>query len=95
MAFCLLLNHPQGRLSSRIQNVIRDLELYKVSKPIFLGNNGYTYIICDTKNIPPKKESLLEQKNKIMQKYYLIFSERHLKRLYNEARIVNINKLNR
>jgi len=82
-------------LSSKIQNVISKVKLYEVSKPIFLGNSGYTYIICDTKNIYPKKESFLEQKNKIMQKHYLIFSERHLKRLYNESRIVNINKLNR
>mgnify|MGYP001391048852 CR=1 FL=1 len=82
-------------LSSKIQNVISKVKLYEVSKPIFLGNSGYTYIICDTKNIYPKKKLFLEQKNKIMQKHYLIFSERHLKRLYNESRIVNINKLNR
>jgi len=82
-------------LSSKIQNVISNLELITVSKPIFLGNSGYTHIICDTKNISPKKETFLEQKNKIMQKHYLIFSERHLKRLYNEASIVNINKFSR
>ena len=82
-------------LSSAIQKVVSNLELYRASKPIFLGNSGYTYIICDTKNIRPQQETLLEQKNKIMQKHYLIFSERYLKRLYNEARIVNINNLNK
>ena len=80
-------------LSSKTQNVINKLELYKVSKPIFLGNYGFTYIVCGTKKNSLKKETLLEQKNKIMQKHYLIFSERHLKRLYNEASIVNINKI--
>ena len=82
-------------LNSKTQNVISDLELYEVSKPIFLGNYGYTYIICDTKKITLKKETFLDKKNKLMQKHYLIFSERHLKRLYNESRILNINKLNR
>jgi len=82
-------------LSSKIQNVITNLELYKISKPIFVGNSGYTYVICDTKKSFTKKEPFLEQKNRIMQEHYLIFSERHLKRLYNEASIVNINKLNR
>ena len=82
-------------LNSKTQNVISDLELYEVSKPIFLGNYGYTYIICDTKKITLEKETFLDKKNKLMQKHYLIFSERHLKRLYNESRILNINKLNR
>ena len=82
-------------LNSKTQNVISDLELYEVSKPIFLGNYGYTYIICDTKKITIEKETFLDKKNKLMQKHYLIFSERHLKRLYNESRILNINKLNR
>ncbi len=82
-------------LNSKTQNVISDLELYEVSKPIFLGNYGYTHIICDTKKIKIEKETFLDKKNKLMQKHYLIFSERHLKRLYNESRILNINKLNR
>ena len=82
-------------LNSKTQNVIKDLELYEVSKPIFQGNYGYTYIICDTKKITLEKETFLDKKNKLMQKHYLIFSERHLKRLYNESRILNINKLNK
>ena len=81
-------------LSSKIQNVIKKIELYKISQPIFFGNYGYTYVICDVKNAKLKKASLLELKNKIMQKHYLIFSERLLKRLHKEANITSIKKLN-
>ena len=93
----LSLNILQSRiadLSSRIQNLIKKIELYKISQPIFIGNYGYTYILCDTKNTNLEKTSLLELKNKIMQKHYLIFSERLLKRLYKEANITSIKKLN-
>ena len=93
----LSLNILQSRiadLSSRIQNLIKKIELYKISQPIFIGNYGYTYILCDTKNTKLEKASLLELKNKIMQKHYLIFSERLLKRLYKEANITSIKKLN-
>ena len=91
------LNILQSRiadLSSRIQNLIKKIKLYKISQPIFIGNYGYTYILCDTKNTKLEKASLLEIKNKIMQKHYLIFSERLLKRLYKEANITTIKKLN-
>ncbi|MFL2830867.1 MAG: hypothetical protein ACJZ80_05895 [Candidatus Puniceispirillales bacterium] len=93
----LSLNISQSRiadLSSRIQNLIKKIKLYKISQPIFIGNHGYTYILCDTKNTKLEKTSLLELKNKIMQKHYLIFSERLLKRLYKEANITSIKKLN-
>ena len=94
----LSLNILQSRiadLSPRIQNLITKIELYKISQPIFIGNYGYTYILCDTKNTKLEKASLLEiKKNKIMQKHYLIFSERLLKRLYKEANINSIKKLN-
>ncbi len=81
-------------LSSKIQIVIRNIELYKISQPIFFGNHGFTYIICDTKKPKPERETILELKNKIMQKQFLIYSERHLKRLYKEANISYIKKLN-
>ena len=93
----LSLNILQSRiadLSSRIQNLIKKIKLYKISQPIFIGNHGYTYILCDAKNTKLEKTSLLELKNKIMQKHYLIFSERLLKRLYKEANITSIKKLN-
>ena len=72
-------------ISTKIQNVIKNFELYKISQPIFLGNYGYTYIICDVKKPNSEKKTILELKNKMMQKHYLIISERYLKRLHKEA----------
>ena len=68
-------------------------ELYKISQPIFLGNYGYTYIICDVKKPKSEKKTILELKNKMMQKHYLIISERYLKRLHKEAIIFHKKKL--
>ncbi len=82
-------------LSSKIQFIVKNIELYEISQPIFFGNSGYTYIICDTKNPKSEKETILQLKNKIMQKHFLIFSERYLKRLYKEANISTIKKLDK
>ena len=80
-------------ISTKIQNVIKNFELYKISQPMFLGNYGYTYIICDVKKPKSEKKTILELKNKMMQKHYLIISERYLKRLNKEARITHKKKL--
>ena len=80
-------------ISTKIQNVIKNFELYKISQPIFLGNYGYTYIICDVKKPKSEKKTILELKNKMMQKHYLIISERYLKRLNKEAIITHKKKL--
>ncbi len=82
-------------ISRKIQNVIKNFELYKISQPIFLGNYGYTYIICDVKKPKSEKKTILELKNKMMQKHYLIISERYLKRLNKEAIITHKKKLNK
>ena len=80
-------------ISTKIQNVIKNFELYKISQPMFLGNYGYTYIICDVKKPKSEKNTILELKNKMMQKHYLIISERYLKRLNKEAIITHKKKL--
>ena len=80
-------------ISTKIQNVIKNFELYKISQPIFLGNYGYTYIICDVKKPKSEKKTILELKNKMMQKHYLIISERYLKRLNKEAIISHKKKI--
>jgi len=80
-------------ISTKIQNVIKNFELYKISQPMFLGNYGYTYIICDVKKPKSEKKTILELKNKMMQKHYLIISERYLKRLNKEAIITHKKKL--
>ena len=80
-------------ISTKIQNVIKNFELYQISQPMFLGNYGYTYIICDVKKPKSEKKTILELKNKMMQKHYLIISERYLKRLNKEAIITHKKKL--
>ena len=80
-------------ISTKIQNVIKNFELYKISQTMFLGNYGYTYIICDVKKPKSEKKTILELKNKMMQKHYLIISERYLKRLHKEAIITHKKKL--
>ena len=80
-------------ISTKIQSVIKNFELYKISQPMFLGNYGYTYIICDVKKPKSEKKTILELKNKMMQKHYLIISERYLKRLNKEAIITHKKKL--
>ena len=80
-------------ISTKIQNVIKNFELYKISQPIFLGNYGYAYIICDVKKPKSEKKTILELKNKMMQKHYLIISERYLKRLNKEAIITHKKKM--
>ena len=34
-------------LSPKIENVIKKINLFEISAPIFLGNYGYTYVKCD------------------------------------------------
>ena len=80
-------------ISTKIQNVIKNFELYKISQPMFLGNYGYTYIICDVKKPKSEKKTILELKNKMMQKHYLILSERYLKRLNKDAIITHKKKI--
>ena len=82
-------------ISTKIQSVIKNFKLYKISQPIFLGNYGYTYIICDAKKPKSEKKTILDLKNKMMQKHYLIISERYLKRLHKEAIISHKKKLNK
>jgi hypothetical protein len=82
-------------ISTKIQNVIKNFELYQISQPIFLGNYGYTYIICDVKKPQSEQKTILELKNKMMQKPYVIISERYLKRLHKEARISHTKHLNK
>ena len=80
-------------LSSKIQVIIKNIQLYEISQPLFFGNHGFTYIICDKKKPQLKKQTILDLKNKIMQKHYLNLSKKHLNRLLKEADISNIKKL--
>lgn len=90
-----IIKSRMADLSSKIQNVTINSGLYEISQPIFFANHGYAHILCDIKKPQSKKQTNLELKNKIMQKHYLIFSEKYLKRLYKEADISDIKNFNK
>ncbi len=80
-------------LNPKIQNIIYKTNFFKISQPIFFGNNGYAYIKCDTKKAQLDKINYKNLKKSTMNKYFLIYSEKLLKRLNNEANIKLIEKL--
>ena len=80
-------------LNPKIQNLIKNINLLKISKPIFYGNNGYTFIKCDIKKAKLSKVDYEKLKTNAMNKYFLIYSEKLLKRLNNEANIIQIEKI--
>ena len=80
-------------LSPKVQYLVENINFFKTSKPFFYGNNGYTYIKCDYKKAKLGKIDYKNLKNIKMNKYFLIYSEKLLKRLINEANITQIEKM--
>ena len=80
-------------LSPNIEYLIKNLGLFEVSKPLFYGNVGFAYIICDTQNAE-NKENIKIKKNEIMNKHLLNLSNKILKRLIKQAQISQIQKIN-
>ena len=60
---------------------------------IFYGNNGYTFIKCEIEKAKLDKIDYKKIKNSTMNKYFLIYSEKLLKRLNKEANIKIIEKI--
>ena len=80
-------------LSPNIEYLIKNLGLFEVSKPLFSGNVGFAYIICDTQNAE-NKENIKIKKNEMMNKHLLNLSNKVLKRLIKQAQISQIQKIN-
>ena len=80
-------------LSLNIEYLINNLELFKVSKPLFLGNVGFAYIICDTQNAIDEDNNFIAMKNKMMNKHFLNLSNKVLQRLTKQAQITPIQKI--
>ncbi len=80
-------------LSPKIESVIEKINLFEISKPIFLGNNGYTYVKCNKIEAKLEKTNHIKLKEAKMNKYFLIYSEKLLKRLNNEANILLVEKI--
>ena len=71
------------------QNIALNTNLYKVSKPIYMGNNGYIFVLCDKRIAKLTDIKAIKLKNDMMDKQFLIFSEKFIKRLFKQADIVN------
>jgi peptidyl-prolyl cis-trans isomerase SurA len=80
-------------LSPKIENIIENINFFEISKPIFLGNNGYTYVKCDKKEAKLDKINYKKLKKTRLNKYFLIYSEKLIKRLRNDANILLIEKI--
>ena len=80
-------------LSPNIEYLIKNLGLFEVSKPLFSGNVGFAYIICDTQNAE-NEENIKIKKNEMMNKHLLNLSNKILKRLVKQAQISQIQNIN-
>ena len=95
--FKISLNTIETRLadiSSNIQYLIKNLKLYEVSKPLFSGNIGFAFIMCDKQKATMEEINPEIIKNKMMNKHFLNLSNKLLKRLNKQAQITQIQKLN-
>jgi len=80
-------------LSPKIENIIKSKNFYEISKPIFIGNHGYTYVKCDRRAAKLEKINYNKLKEKKLNQYFLIYSEKLLKRLNKEASILLVEKI--
>ncbi len=80
-------------LNPKLQDIINKTNFFESSQPIFYGNYGYAYIKCDSKKAELDKINYKNLKKSTMNKYFLIYSEKLLERLNNEANIKLIEKL--
>jgi len=95
--FNISINTIQTRLadiSSNIQYLIKNIKLYEVSKPLFSGNNVFTYIICDRQKATKEEINPDIIKNKMMNKHFSNLGNKLLKRLNKQAQITQIQELN-
>ena len=88
-----VINSRMADLSPKLENLIKSVNLLEISKPIFLGNNGYTFVKCDKREAKLDKINYEKLKEKKLNQYFLIYSEKLIKRLKNDANILLIEKI--
>ena len=88
-----IINSRVADLSPNIQKVIINKKINQITDPFYIGNNGYTYVVCDKKQAKLSKKNYNETKKDFMSKQFLIFSEKHLKQLNKQANIINIKEI--
>ena len=88
-----VINSRIADLSPSIQRIIKNKNLYEISKPIYVGNNGFIYITCNKKRATLVKSNFTQIKKNIMEKQFRIFSAKLIKKLNKHASIVSIEKI--
>ena len=88
-----IINSRVADLSPNIQKIIVNKKINEITDPVYIGNNGYTYVVCDKKQAKLSKKNYNQTKKDFMSKQFLIFSEKHLKQLNKQANIINIKEI--
>ena len=88
-----IINSRVADLSTNIQKVIINKKINEITDPFYIGNNGYTYVVCDKKKAKLSKKNYDQTKKDFMSKQFLIFSEKYLKQLNKQANIINIKEI--
>ena len=88
-----VFNSRIADLSPSIQRIIKNKDLYEISKPFYFGNNGFTYITCNKQSAKLVKSNFAQIKKNIMEKQFRIFSEKLIKKLNKQANIINIENI--
>ena len=88
-----VINSRIADLSPKLENIIKGINLFEISQPIFLGNHGYTYVKCDKRAAKLQRINYEKLKEKKLNQYFLMYSEKLIKRLNNEANILFVEKI--
>ena len=86
-----VINSRIADLDVNLQKKINNLQLYKIMEPIYEGNEGYLYVLCDK-----AKSKLIDFnpdliKKELIDKRMSILSSRYLKKINQNAVIKIIN----
>ena len=81
-------------IDKRIHKNLKNFQMFKYIGPIYKGNNGYLYVFCAkrTKKLDDINPNLI--KNNMINKRFVIFNARLLKKVTQNAVIKNVNKIN-
>ena len=81
-------------LNTNLQKGLKNIKLFQSIGPIYEGNNGYLFVLCDMKRMKLKDINPNLIKKKLLDKRLAIFNARILKKITQNAMIKTINKVN-
>ena len=80
-------------LNIRIQKRLNNLKLFGIMDPLYIGNNGYIFVLCDVEKAKNEDFDPNLTKNKLLDKRFKVLSAKLLKKLTQNAAIINKNEL--